>query len=252
MRRAPSFALVCGAILLAASAACGGGDEPPAEDPAGGAITSPLAAAAGGATDAPAVEGTTTPLPVATATPATAVTATPAPSATQTATARQPTPTPTPMPTATPTPTATPPPPFTLTSVAFAEGQPIPSRYTCMGEDISPPLDLGGVPDETAALALVMDHPDFAWVHWVAFNLPVVETIAEDVGSVGTGGHNSRGNTRYFGPCPPPGTSRYFFRLYALDAALDLDEGADKLQVLSAIKGHVLAEATLMGTFSRQ
>lgn len=203
MRRAPSFALVCAAILLAASAACGGGDEAPAEeDRAGGPITSPLATQA--ATAGERVEG------------------------------RQ---------------------DMRLTSTAFEPGEPIPQQYSCDGADISPPLAISDVPGGTVALALVMDDPDApvgTWDHWVAFNLPVVETIAEDAGSVGTDGRNSWGNTGYGGPCPPGGTHRYFFRLYALDAALDLDEGAGKQQVLSAIEGHVLAEAELMGTYSRE
>lgn len=141
-----------------------------------------------------------------------------------------------------------------LTSTAFEPGEPIPQQYSCDGADISPPLAISDVPEGTAALALLMDDPDApvgTWDHWVAFNLPVVETIAEDAGSAGTDGRNSWGNTGYGGPCPPGGTHRYFFRLYALDAALDLDEGAGKQQVLSAIEGHVLAEAELMGTYSR-
>ena len=141
-----------------------------------------------------------------------------------------------------------------LTSTAFEHEGTIPPLYTCDDGDVSPPLSLSGVPAETATLALIMDDPDAprrTWVHWVAFDIPVVADIAEDVGSLGIGGENSWGSTGYGGPCPPGGTHRYFFRLYALDTELGLAEGATKAEVLEAMVGHMLAEATLMGRYTR-
>ena len=141
-----------------------------------------------------------------------------------------------------------------LTSSAFEHEGTIPPLYTCDGADVSPPLSLSGVPAEAATLALVVDDPDApgrTWDHWVAFDIPVVADIAEDVGSLGLGGENSWGSVGYGGPCPPGGTHRYFLKLYALDTDLGLAEGATKAEVLEAMEGHVLAEATLMGRYSR-
>lgn len=141
-----------------------------------------------------------------------------------------------------------------LTSTVFDHEGAIPSRYTCDGRDISPPLALSDVPAETASLVLVMDDPDApgdTWDHWVIFDIPVVTDIPEDVGSLGIGGVNSWGRVGYGGPCPPGGTHRYFFSLYALDSELSLAEGATKTEVLEAMAGHVLAEAMLMGRYTR-
>jgi hypothetical protein len=141
-----------------------------------------------------------------------------------------------------------------LTSTVFDHEGTIPSRYTCDGRDVSPPLALSDVPAETASLALVMDDPDApggTWDHWVIFDIPVLTDIPEDVGALGIGGVNSWGRVGYGGPCPPGGTHRYFFSLYALDAELGLAEGATKTEVLEALAGHVLAEAMLMGRYGR-
>ena len=152
-------------------------------------------------------------------------------------------------------------PTFTLISPAFGEGEAIPTRYTCDGEDISPPLRWEGVPAEARSLALIMDDPDApagTWVHWVLYNLPVkrqelAEAIPADAELVGGGRHgrNSWGRLGYGGPCPPSGTHRYFFKMYALDTVLDLEPGADKEQLLEAMEGRVLARAELMGTYRR-
>lgn len=142
-----------------------------------------------------------------------------------------------------------------LTSTAFAEGETIPPRYTCDGPDVSPPLAITGIPEGTAALAVIMDDPDAprgTWDHWVAYDVPVAAEIPEDAGPLGTMGVNTNGEARYHGPCPPPGVHRYFFRVLALDAPLGLRPGATKRQVLAALEGHVLAEATLMGRYSRR
>jgi len=146
---------------------------------------------------------------------------------------------------------------FQLTSAAFSEGNQIPPRYTCSAEDISPPLQWSPPPPGTQSLALIMDDPDAPsgpWVHWLLFNLPpdtgrLPEQAAPPAGSVP--GNNSWGRTGYGGPCPPGGTHRYFFKLYALDAALALPAGATKAQILDALKGHILAQTALMGTYSQ-
>ena len=151
---------------------------------------------------------------------------------------------------------------FILTSTAFAQGGPIPVKYSCKGEDISPPLAWGDPPAGTQSLALIMDDPDApagTWDHWIVFNLPAdVRKLPEDMpagmkfGDVAaTFGKNSWGRSEYGGPCPPGGTHRYFFKLYALDTTLSVCENASKKQVMAAIQGHILAKTELMGTFSR-
>jgi Raf kinase inhibitor-like YbhB/YbcL family protein len=148
--------------------------------------------------------------------------------------------------------------PFELTSVIIAQEQPIPVQYSCDGEDKSPPLDWTDPPTGTQSFALIMDDPDApggTWDHWIVFNIPAeTRTLPEavSVGEIGaTIGKNSWGRSDYGGPCPPGGTHRYFFKLYALDTTLSLDENVDKTQVLTAMEGHILAETELMGTYSR-
>jgi Raf kinase inhibitor-like YbhB/YbcL family protein len=141
-----------------------------------------------------------------------------------------------------------------LTSEAFQHQAPIPGRFTCDGDDVSPPLVISGIPDDVETLALVMDDPDApsgTWDHWVAYDIAVVEEIPEGVAGLGTPGRNSWGRSGYGGPCPPSGTHRYYFTVYALDTRLGLEPGADKAALLESIEGHVLAEATLMGRYSR-
>lgn len=142
-----------------------------------------------------------------------------------------------------------------LTSTAFEHNDPIPEKYSCDGEDISPPLSISGIPDGTRGFALIMDDPDApagTWDHWIEFNIPPsTVTVSEDAGLLGTPGTNSWGRTGYGGPCPPGGTHRYFFKLYALDTALNLPEGSSKQDVEAAMAGHVLANAELIGLYSR-
>jgi len=141
-----------------------------------------------------------------------------------------------------------------LSSPAFAPGETVPARHTCDGADVSPPLVIEDIPEGTAALALIMQDPDApvgTWDHWVAYDIPVASTVPEGVRSLGTPGRNSWGRTGYGGPCPPSGVHRYFLRIYALDARLGLPERAGKQQVLEAMRGHVLAEAALLGHYSR-
>lgn len=150
-----------------------------------------------------------------------------------------------------------------LTSDAFSNGQSIPAKYTCTGKNISPALMWTEPPAGTQSYALIMDDPDApgrTWVHWVLFNIQAdIRTLQEDLPITGKNvdpnaiyvGNNSSGTPSYQGPCPPSGTHRYFFKLYALDTRLNLLPGATKDQVLKAMDGHILAQAELMGTFSK-
>ena len=149
-----------------------------------------------------------------------------------------------------------------ITSSAFTESNVIPAKYTCDGQNVSPPLEWHDVPAGTKTFALISDDPDApvgTWVHWVAFNIPSnVTKLAENVkpeqeftNGMRQGINDGR-KIGYGGPCPPGGTHRYYFKLYALDTTMEMRPGATKAQVLSAMKGHVLAEAQLMGKYSRQ
>ncbi len=151
---------------------------------------------------------------------------------------------------------------FFLVSAAFSSGGNIPVMYTCDGDDISPPLRWGEAPEGTVSYALICEDPDAPagnWVHWVVYNIPSVTTsLPEDAGGGEPPaggilqGTNSWGRTGYGGPCPPSGTHRYFFRLYALDSMLELEAGADAAALREAMDGHVLAEAELMGRYPRR
>jgi len=146
-----------------------------------------------------------------------------------------------------------------LTSSAFAEGQRIPRPYTCDGVNISPPLEWSGVPKSAQTLAIIADDPDApagTWVHWVVYNLSAenigfVENLPqnENLKAGGFQGKNDFEKIGYGGPCPPSGTHRYFFKLYALDMELPLKAGATKGDVEKAMAGHVVAQAQLMGTY---
>ncbi len=141
-----------------------------------------------------------------------------------------------------------------LTSPDFSAGNAIPARFTCDGDDISPELVVAGVPEQSSTLTLIVDDPDApagTWDHWIAFNITPGTPIPANVGDLGTPGLNSWGRTGYGGPCPPGGTHRYFFTVYALDVSLDLPSGATKNEVLQAMRGHILTEAALMGTYRR-
>jgi Raf kinase inhibitor-like YbhB/YbcL family protein len=144
-----------------------------------------------------------------------------------------------------------------LTSDAFANGQSIPSKYSCLGKNISPALTWNEPPTGASSFALIVDDPDApmgTWVHWVIYNIPADTRSlpegfsAQDPISVGK---NSSNHLSYDGPCPPSGTHRYYFKLYALDPAFSLSPGATKDGLLKAMDGHVLAQGELMGTFSK-
>ena len=141
-----------------------------------------------------------------------------------------------------------------ISSPAFEDEGDIPARFTCAGEDISPPL-LSRTYPEAVSLVLVMDDPDApmgTWDHWVAYDIEPLAEVPAGIGSLGTAGTNSWGHIGYGGPCPPSGTHRYVFQLFALDRRIGWEEGADKTSVLEAIHEHVLAEASLLGFFSRE
>jgi Raf kinase inhibitor-like YbhB/YbcL family protein len=153
---------------------------------------------------------------------------------------------------------------LTLTSPVIQANGKIPSKYTCEGDDISPPLEITGAPDGTKSLALVVDDPDapdpkapkLVWVHWVVYNLPPdTSALPENAGAGGlpagaTTGLNDWKRTSYGGPCPPIGRHRYFHKLYALDTTLPA-EPMTKAQLEAAMKGHVLAHAELIGTYQK-
>jgi len=153
--------------------------------------------------------------------------------------------------------------PLELTSTAFTPHGDIPSRHTCEGANVSPPLNWQGVPSGTASLVLIVDDPDApdpaapqrTWVHWLLFNLPPdLGGLPEAVAALPPGsgeGLNDWRRTGYGGPCPPIGRHRYFHKLYALDTRLDL-ACPDKAALTAAMHGHVLAEAQLVGTYQKQ
>jgi Raf kinase inhibitor-like YbhB/YbcL family protein len=149
-----------------------------------------------------------------------------------------------------------------VTSPAFSEGEAIPKKHSCDGEDLSPALAWSGVPEGMKSLALIMDDPDApagTFVHWVLYNIPpdlasLPEGVAktESVPGIGTQGLTGFGRTGYGGPCPPRGPAhRYYFKVYALDTTLSLKARASKADVEKAMSGHVLAQGQLMGKYSR-
>lgn len=145
---------------------------------------------------------------------------------------------------------------FDVSSSAFSEGQPIPEKYSCEGEDVSPPLKWGAAPEKTKSIAIIVDDPDApsgTFTHWILYDLPA-KTTQLDEGSSGGGkeGVNGFKKTGYGGPCPPPnGPHRYFFHVYALDIDSLGKKGLSKQDVTAAMKGHILAEGQLMGKYKR-
>ncbi|MGA3293792.1 MAG: YbhB/YbcL family Raf kinase inhibitor-like protein [Candidatus Acidiferrales bacterium] len=149
---------------------------------------------------------------------------------------------------------------FHLTTTSFRSGGPIPKKFTCDGEDVSPALSWPDPPTETKSLAVIVDDPDAptgTWVHWVLYDLPagtheLPEGTPKDRSLPGGAqqGRNDFGKIGYNGPCPPRGTvHRYFFKVYALNSKTGLDPGATKSQLERAMKGHILAQAELIGKF---
>ena len=150
---------------------------------------------------------------------------------------------------------------FVVKSGSFTEGGTIPQRYTCDGADVSPGLTWAGAPEGTQSLALIADDPDApvgTWTHWIIWNIPPGNALPEAMPKTDTlidgsrQGRNDFKRIGYGGPCPPPGKAhRYFFRLYALNAKLDLKAGASRADLEHAMKGRVLAQAELMGKYGR-
>lgn len=142
-----------------------------------------------------------------------------------------------------------------VTSSAFDEGGAIPSRYTCDGDDVSPPLAWSGAPEGTAAYALIVDDPDArGWIHWLATDIPADQVGLEEGASgtsAGTEGRNDFGRTGHGGPCPPSGTHRYAFEVFALSQPLDLATGFSADELRAAMEGKVLANGQLNGTYAR-
>lgn len=142
-----------------------------------------------------------------------------------------------------------------LFSSAFEDGGAIPSEYTCDGSDISPPLTFSNIPENAKSLVLIVDDPDApigTWVHWLIWNIPSnITGFSKGENITYPQGKNDFGKLDYGGPCPPSGTHRYFFKLYALDTILELQEGANKKQLEETMSRHIIEEAQLMVTYSR-
>lgn len=140
-----------------------------------------------------------------------------------------------------------------ITSTAFAQDGAIPKKFTCDGKNVSPPLHINNLPPAAKSLVLIADDPDApvgTWVHWIMWNIPVTSDIPEGQ-APGTEGLNDFRQHHYGGPCPPSGTHRYFFKVYALDALLDLPKTTRKPDLEKAMKEYIIASGVLVGTYSR-
>jgi Raf kinase inhibitor-like YbhB/YbcL family protein len=140
-----------------------------------------------------------------------------------------------------------------LASPVFTHNTLIPKKYTCQGEDISPPLTITDIPKSTVSLVLINDDPDApmgTWDHWLIWNIQPVAKIEEN-SAPGIQGKNSWNRNDYGGPCPPSGTHRYFFQLYALDLMLDLPKGSTKAELKASMEGHILDHAELIGLYKK-
>jgi Raf kinase inhibitor-like YbhB/YbcL family protein len=142
-----------------------------------------------------------------------------------------------------------------ITSSAFQEGASIPSKFSCDGANASPPLQIADVPSGAKSLVLIVDDPDAPsglFTHWTVWNIsPQTNAISEGSAPKGVQGTNDFGKSGYGGPCPPSGTHRYYFKIFALDRELDLPGGAKRSQLDAAMKGHIVAQGELMGRYSR-
>jgi Raf kinase inhibitor-like YbhB/YbcL family protein len=143
-----------------------------------------------------------------------------------------------------------------ITTTVFQEGGNIPSKFTCDGADANPPLRFEGVPAEAKSLALIVDDPDAPgglFTHWLVWNIDPKTTAVEENGAPSNSlqGKNDFGKSGYGGPCPPSGTHRYFFKIFALDRQLDLAAGSKRAQLDAQMRGHIIAQGELMGRYSR-
>lgn len=139
-------------------------------------------------------------------------------------------------------------------SPAFRHNDSIPSKYTCTGGNINPPISIGLIPQNTKSFALIMYDPDAplgTFDHWIMWNIPPKRSIDENT-APGVQGRNGRKENKYTGPCPPSGTHRYHFKVYALDTNLDLKEGAGKKELEEAMEGHIISSGELVGLYKKQ
>jgi Raf kinase inhibitor-like YbhB/YbcL family protein len=146
---------------------------------------------------------------------------------------------------------------ISISSPAFQAGGDIPAKFTCNGTNVSPELQIGGVPNEAKSLALIVDDPDAPralFTHWIVWNIdPKTTRVAENSApTAGVQGTNDFGKRNYGGPCPPSGTHRYFFKIFALDTKLESKPGARRAELDAAMRGHVLAQGELMGRYSHK
>jgi Raf kinase inhibitor-like YbhB/YbcL family protein len=140
-----------------------------------------------------------------------------------------------------------------IRSPAFENNKLMSSKYTCDGEDVNPPLNVEGIPEKTKSLALIVEDPDAPaglWIHWLVWNIPPAGTIGEK-SAIGNAGLNTAKKKGYHGPCPPSGTHRYFFKVYALDTMLNLGGLSEKEDLENAMQSHVLAQGELIGLYRR-
>jgi len=140
-----------------------------------------------------------------------------------------------------------------ITSPNFKDNELIPKKFTCEGEDVNPALIIEGIPEEAKSLALIVDDPDApmgTWVHWVVYDILIIDRIEEN-SIPGKQGINDFGRRDYGGPCPPSGTHRYFFKIYALDEMLNLKEGVSKRELEKIMQGHILDKAELIGLYKK-
>lgn len=144
---------------------------------------------------------------------------------------------------------------FALSSPSFQNHGTIPEKFTCKGEDISPEIHILNIPESTKSLAVLVDDPDAPsgdFVHWLGWNIDAAKTVLPEGVKLPLEGKNHFGQMGYRGPCPPPGKPhRYFFKVFALDEKLSLEKGSSKEELLHVMKGHILAEGELIGTFQR-
>lgn len=142
-----------------------------------------------------------------------------------------------------------------ITSPAFSQGDKIPVKYTCEGENAIPPLEISGAPAEAKSLAIIVDDPDAPrgnFNHWIIWNIEPNTTRIDGMPAGAVSGKNSGGNTGFVGPCPPMGTHRYYFKVFALDDKINLDTNAIEDDLTSAMNGHIIAQGELMGRYIKQ
>ena len=142
-----------------------------------------------------------------------------------------------------------------IVSPVFKNNEHIPSKYTCDGKNINPPLEFTDIPDGAKSLVLIVDDPDApneTFVHWVLYNIDPLETKIEENSSSGMEGLNSAGKPGYFGPCPPVGTHRYFFKLYAVDTYFDIGSDLTKKDIEEMMHGNIVSSAELIGLYGRK